>query len=156
MTRFHLGIGVPNAVFAATAGAIAFSFFANVWLRLAAGLLSGAAAALAALQTFLNPNERAAAHLNAGNKYEALNGRARIFWTVECWTDEPARVLTERLKDLALEKGRLNETCPQIPRWAYGQAKKVISDGEGTYSVDKPGRLSDRKAGVGAEESPED
>ena len=80
------------------------------------------AAGLAAVQTFLNPNEKSAAHLNAGNSYDALNGKVRIFWTVECWEAHPDRVLTEKLKNFASEKERLNWACPQIHSWAYRRA----------------------------------
>ena len=81
---------------------------------------------------------KSAAHLNAGNSYDALNGKVRIFWTVECWEAHPDRVLTEKLKNFASEKERLNWACPQIHSWAYRRAKDGIEKGEGTYSVDKP------------------
>jgi hypothetical protein len=136
-SRFHLGIGLPNAVLAALAGAIALSFTSSSVGHIIAGILSIVAAGLAGLQTFLNPNERAAAHLNAGNNYEALCGKVRIFWTVECWEENSERVLTEKLKDFADQKEKLNRTCPQIPSWAYRKAKKGIEAGEGRYSVDE-------------------
>ena len=137
-SQLHLWVGVPNAVAAAVAGAIALSIASNMWIQIVGGGLSILAAGLAAVQTFLNPNEKSAAHLNAGNSYDALNGKVRIFWTVECWEAHPDRVLTEKLRDLASEKERLNVTCPQIPSWAYRRAKNGIEQGEGTYSVDKP------------------
>ena len=47
------------------------------------------------------------------------------------------QVLTERLKDLAHQKEKLNRGCPQIPSWAYERARKGIEAGEGGYTVDK-------------------
>ena len=137
-SKLHLWVGVPNSVAAAIAGAMALSFASNMWMPIIGGGLSILAAGLAAVQTFLNPNEKSAAHFNAGNNYDALNGKVRIFWTVECWEAHPDRVLTEKLKDFAGEKESLNRTCPQIPSWAYRRAKEGIVKGEGTYSVDKP------------------
>jgi hypothetical protein len=137
-SKFHLGIGIPNATLAGIAGALALSTFAtSLWVRTIAGILSIVAGGLAALQTFLNPNEKAAVHLGSGNNYDALNGAARIFWTVDCWSGLSEQVLTERLKDLANQKEKLNRACPQIPGWAYARAKKGIEAGEGVYSVDK-------------------
>ncbi len=136
-SRLHLVVGVPNAVLAGVAGAIALAFASSHWTHLLGGLLSILAAGLAALQTFLNPNEKAAVHLNAGNNYDAINSKARIFWTVECWQDQSERNLTERLKDFADQKEKLNRTCPQIPGWAFRKARKGIEAGEGRYLVDE-------------------
>lgn len=135
--RRHFWIGVPNAVLAALAGATALSFSDKLSVRVAGGVLSIAVAGLAALQLFLNPNDKAAAHLSAGSSYDALNGKIRIFWSVECWEAHAERVLTERLKDFAEQKDKLSRTSPQIPSWAYRRAQKGIEAGEGSYQVDK-------------------
>lgn len=89
--------------------------------------------------TFLNPNEKVSAHLNAGNNYDSLMNKVRMFWSIDCWRDESEQVLTEKLKYFSEQKDKLNQTCPQIPRWAYNIAKRKrgIKDGEGDYAVDK-------------------
>ena len=93
---------------------------------------------VSAVGTFLNPNERASTHLNAGNNYDALCTRSRIFWTIECWREGYSeQLLTDKLRDLCDEKNKLNHSCPQIPTWAYNSAKKGIEAGEGVYQVDK-------------------
>jgi len=135
-SKLHLWIGVPNAGLAAVAGAMALSFTTQAWIHVLGGGLAIVAAGLASLQTFLNPNEKAAAHLAAGNNYDALNGQVRIFWSVECWGGQTELELTEKLKTFANEKERLNKSCPQIPSWAYAHAKKGIAAGEGTYVID--------------------
>jgi len=101
-----------------------------------AGMLSIVVAALSGVATFVNPNERVAAHLNAGNSYDALLSKVRIFWAIECWRDDSDQVLTEKLKYFSEQKDELNRKCPQIPRWAYRRAKKGIEDGEATFRVD--------------------
>ncbi len=136
-SQWHLYIGVPNTALAAVAGAMALSFTDHFWIRALGGGLSILAAGLASLQTFLNPNEKAAAHLAAGNNYDALNGRIRIFWSVECWSGATERELTEKLKDFAEQKEKWNKSCPQIPSWAYAKAKANIAAGEGSYTVDE-------------------
>jgi len=135
-SNFHLWVGVPTALFAGIAAASAFSQFHNSGV--VAGIISVAVGGLTALSTFINPNERAGTHLNAGNNYDALMNRARIFRTIDCWY-ESDEVLTSKLKDLSNEKDKLNRSCPQIPRWAYRAAKRGILAGEAVHSVDKEG-----------------
>jgi len=133
--KFHFIVGLPAVVLASVSGASAVAAFA--WGKTVAAICSVIVTMLSALLTFLNPNERARAHLNAGNNYDALMNRARIFWSIDCWRDESEQVLTEKLKYLSEQKDRLNQSCPQIPRWAYRKAKKGIESGEGDYQVDK-------------------
>jgi hypothetical protein len=105
--------------------------------NIAAGLISTLVAALSAMTTFLNPNARAAAHLKAGNNYDALHNKARIFRTIECWGGDSDSILTKKVKDLSGEKDKLNRESPQPPKWAYRTAKKGIAAGEAEYAVDK-------------------
>lgn len=133
-SKFHLWIGIPTAVLAAIA---ATSAFANQ--DIAAGVVSIVIAGLSAVSTFLNPNEKAATHLNAGNSYDALRDKMRIFWAIDCWQEDSDKVLTERLKDLSEQKAKLNHSCPQIPSWAYQLAKRGIEAGEGSFQIDTEG-----------------
>lgn len=94
-------------------------------------------AALSGVMTFLNPNEKSSSHMNAGNNYDSLMNKVRMFWSIDCWRDESEQVLTERLKYFSEQKDKLNQSCPQIPRWAYNIGKKGITSGEADYAVDK-------------------
>lgn len=134
-TNFHLWIGVPVVLLSAVAGASALSQFDPK--HVVAGLISILVVALSGVMTFLNPNEKASTHLNAGNNYDSLMNKIRIFWSIDCWRDESEQVLTERLKYFSEQKDKLNQSSPQIPRWAYNIAKRGIKEGEGNYSVDK-------------------
>ena len=119
----------------AIAGASALSQFDPY--HILAGTLAIIVAALSGVSTFLNANEKAATHLNAGNSYDALMNSVRIFYVVDCWSsDNSDQVLTERLKRYSEQKDELNRTSPPIPRFAYREAKKGIEGGEGDYSVD--------------------
>jgi len=134
-SNFHLWIGVPVVLLSAIAGASALSQFDSK--HIIAGSISIAVAALSSVMTFLNPNAKASAHLNAGNNYDSLQNKIRIFWSIDCWREESEQVLTEKLKYFSEQKDKLNQSCPQIPRWAYNIAKKGILAGEGDYTVDK-------------------
>lgn len=132
---FHLWIGLPTTVLAAVAAASAFARFDSS--QVAAGTIAIAVAALTAVTTFVNPRENASAHLTAGNKYDALMNKTRIFWTIDAWLRDSDGVLSAEVKALSLEKERLNADCPQIPGWAYKRAKKGIEAGEALHAVDK-------------------
>jgi hypothetical protein len=133
--KFHLWIGVPMVVLSAVAGAAALSEFDPK--HIVAGGLSIIVAALSGVATFLNANEKQAAHLSAGNAYDSLMNAVRIFWGIDCWSEDPDQLLTERVKYFSERKDKLNEDSPQIPRLAYRAAKKGIQKGEGTYKVDR-------------------
>lgn len=136
-SKFHLIIGLPMVIMAAVAGS---SFVGNH--NILAGILTLFIAVLSAIMTFLNPNERASSHLNAGNSYDALQNEVRIFRTIDCWREDSEKMLTERLKHYVNQKGKLNQSSPQIPWWAYQIAKRGIKAGEGTYEVDKERKSS--------------
>src|SRR6266481_1854452 len=99
---FHLSIGIPVVLVSALAGATAFAQFdVN---HVVAGILSLGITALSSVMTFLNPNAKAAAHQNAGNKYDSLMNKVRMFWSIDCWRAESEEVLTERLKYFSEQK----------------------------------------------------
>ncbi len=133
-SNFHLWVGIPTAVLSGVASVSAFSQFDS--RGIAAGIIALSVAGLVALTTFTNPNERASAHLSAGNTYDALMNKTRIFWTIDCWLDASDMVLTAKLKEFSDQKDKLNNTCRQIPGWAYRTAKKSILAGEALHSID--------------------
>jgi len=138
--NFHLWIGVPMVILSAIAGASALAQFDPK--KIFAGIISIIIVALSGVMTFLNPNEKSSAHLNAGNNYDSLMNKIRIFWSIDCWRDESEQVLTERLKYFSEQKDKLNQSCPQIPRWAYKKAKEGIEHGEADYLIDKKDKPS--------------
>ena len=74
--------------------------------------------------------------LTAGNNYDSLVGKVRIFETIDCWKGNSAELLSDKLKSYSEERDRLNRDCPQPPPWAYKKAKKGIEEGETDYKVD--------------------
>jgi hypothetical protein len=139
-SRRNLLLGLPVVIISALVGATTFSQYAETYpeLKTLAGFLSLTIAVLSGITTFLNPNEKENAHLNAAHGYDKLNNEARLFWSVECWQEESDLVLTSKLRELIDRKDVLNSGSPQIPGWAYKKAKKGIVDGEAKFEVDKP------------------
>lgn len=133
--NFHLWIGIPIVLLSAIAGVSSFSQFDPK--QITAGIIAIIVASLSSLMTFLNPNERSSNHLNAGNNYDSLQNKVRIFWSIDCWQQESEEVLTERLKHFSEQKDRLNQSSPQIPMFAYKKGKKGIEAGETKYMVDQ-------------------
>jgi hypothetical protein len=131
LSEFHRRLGGSTAVLSAVASGLAFSEH-NIIVGFLSLLISG----LSAILTFINPNEKATLHSNAGNSYDALLNRARIFRTIDCWGDESDQVLTQRLKQLSEEKDRLNRSSPSIPKRAYEAAKRSIKAGQADFEVD--------------------
>src|SRR5439155_6367340 len=105
--------------------AITASAFVDIGSQIAR-ILALIIAVLSSISTFLNPNEKASAHLRCGNDYDALQNRVRIFSTIDCWQEESDQVLTERLKHFSEQKDKLNGNSPQPGRFSYWRAKKGI------------------------------
>ena len=130
----HLILGLLTVILAAAAGAKAFSRIDADGTM--AGILSIAVAVLSAATTFLHPNKKSTDHLSAGNKYEALVNKARIFRTIECWGESSDQTLSAKLGRYSEEKATLNQASPQISFIAYKLAKRAIQRGEGNYLAD--------------------
>lgn len=131
---FHYFLGIPSVVLSAIAGASAFSQLDKS--NYIVGIISLLVSVLSALMTFINPNDKSKTHLEAGNKYDALNSKTRIFRTVDCSSGQSELTLTEQLRIISKEKTKLNTAYPKIPWFAYQQAKKGIENGEATFVVD--------------------
>jgi hypothetical protein len=136
----HLWLGMPTVIISALVGAATFSQYAKDYpaFSVTAGLLSIVVTVLSGITTFLNPNEKENAHLNAAHGFDKINNDARLFWSVDCWQEASDAVLTSQLKELVDRKNELNSSSPQIPDWAYQKAKAGIEAGEADFKVDKP------------------
>jgi hypothetical protein len=131
----NLWLGMPVVIISALVGATTFSKYTETYpaLKAFAGFLSLTVAVLSGITTFLNPNEKENAHLNAAHGYDKLNNEVRLFWSVECWQEESDQVLTSKLRELIDRKDVLNSGSPQIPGWAYKKAKAGIEAGEAKF-----------------------
>jgi len=71
--NIHYGLGLPAAIFTALAGTNSIAQQQNSYL--ATAVLSLIATILIGVLTFLNPQEKANRHHNAGNDYRKINPR---------------------------------------------------------------------------------
>src|SRR5690242_1654495 len=111
--RVQLAVGGLAAVLSAIAGASALSSLPDG--AIVAGALALAVTTLTSVATFLNPSERANAHLRAGNAYLALENDARLFYKLDLWSSKSERDLKRVLTRLVTEQNNLNTTSPQPP-----------------------------------------
>ena len=133
--NIHLWLGLPTAVLAALSGVSALTQFD--YHNILAAFLAIFVAALTSVITFLNPNEKASSHQDAGNKYNSLRNKVRIFYEIDCRGKSSVEELTKRLNEFGNLRDELNQNSPQIPREAYERARKGIKEGEADYEVDK-------------------
>lgn len=128
--KVHLILGLPSAILAGWAGVEAFAD--NPELTAILALLS---AALTATVTFLKPQAVSDNHKNAGREYNKLKNKVRRFREIELpgFEEEDAK---QFLNGLANQRDALNSMSPDIPRWAYNNAKKDIDEGRADYKVD--------------------
>jgi hypothetical protein len=124
----HLWIGIPNAILAAIAGLKAFEGSNEI-----AGALALIVAAVAAVNTFLNPGDRSSTHRRCAGEYLSLKNNSRIFSNISIRRLSCNDEIDARFQELASKRDDLNATSPQIPEWAFNKAKRGIDAGEATY-----------------------
>lgn len=121
----HLWLGIPAVLLSTIVGTAVFaSWESNTGgssLRILFGLLSMLAAAVAALQTFLNMSDRAAKHKAAGAAYGAIRRELELFKTLPCGSEEETRSFFQRVKERMDE---LAASSPSIP----SKHKRKIDD----------------------------
>jgi len=136
-SNLHLWLGVPTAILAAVAGVSALVEFNNH--TLIAGLLAMIVSALSAISVFLNPNEKANSHHDAGNQYNALRNSARMFSGIYLDMDGNDESILKEIKEMSEKRNILNQKSPQIPKRAFKKARRGIGEGEADYEVDSQG-----------------
>ncbi len=130
-TRRHLWLGIPATLCAAVTG-LSVKYCPEL-----AVALSGVAAILTGLITFLKPNERAATHKAAAGQYHALRNDARMFREIETIEGIAPSTLAAKVKDLSKRRNSLNQSSPGIPDRSFQTARKGIEEGQSDYDVDK-------------------
>jgi hypothetical protein len=132
-SHINLLLGLPAALLGAVAGGTSAADGAQATVTATAFL----ATAFITCLTFLKPGEKSDAHKNAGNLYQTLRNKTRLFREIE-FDDTLADVDAKKKLMLLVERrDELNSTMPTIPRKAYEKAKKDIDDGNAKYLVDK-------------------
>ena len=130
-TTLHYLLGVP----ATASGVVAAAVIVAEKSPTVAGGAALLAAVLAALQTFLNTDQRVGEHTRQGNAYRSLETDARIFRTVdyESLTEAERR---ERLAALVKRKNDLN-TRNRPGERAFKRAQRKIASGDLSYGHER-------------------
>lgn len=128
----HYRIGIPSTIGAGIGGVSIISNYPIIGAAIA-----GIVAVASGILTFLNPMEKSAKHLSAGNSFNELKNKARFFSEVELGLFTTLGEAKSALEKLAFLKDELNKSSRQIPRWAFEVARKGVESGEATYQVDK-------------------
>lgn len=134
LERVNLCLGLGSTVIGAASGFIALSSIPNH--ATVAGVGALVASTLASVLTFLNPSQKAAAHLQAGNALNSVRDSARQVQTIDL-VDGSVRSLRSRLDSLSERKNEINAGAPKVPDRAYRQAQRGIESGEALNRIDK-------------------
>jgi len=129
--RFNLAVGLIATVAAALAAVFTLSHNDALVILLAI-LVSISTGVI----TFLNPNKIAASHHRAGTEYNAIRNKSRIFYEIECQSNDANDHLIAELKAMSRQKDDLSAKSPSVPPWAAKKARQGIEAGEATYKVD--------------------
>ncbi|GEM_PF-6649954 len=116
LTRWHYLLGIPIIALTTAVAAVIF-YSLGRWdigdnIKMAVGLVAGATALLACLQTFLGLSERADQHKIACARYEALRRSLEILKTFS--PSDPIE-LRRAITDIQRELDRLAESSPAVP-----------------------------------------
>jgi hypothetical protein len=129
----HNSLGIPVTVSTAAVGTAIFSTLnspsQNLWVQVTAGLLSLAAAVLAALQTFFNFSDVAAQHKEAAANYEVI--RHQLDWfllTYGAWQDATNfDVPLKELRAVAVQLDDIARKAPSIPDQIYDATQTRVA-----------------------------
>lgn len=131
MRRRNLFIGVPSVVFSSVVGTSLFATLStedvNKTLRIIIGLVSFAAAVLAALQTFFRFNERAERHVVAADWYSAIRrDLAQLIALSPGQRGEPKECLDRVRKEM----NKIGQQAPEISDqlWTKVAQKYSVDD----------------------------
>jgi hypothetical protein len=131
-STYNFFLGVPSIVLSVLAGTAFLRDYPGL-----AGLMSGIAAVLTALITFLKPAERAAAHKAAGDQYLTLRNECRVFREIKLSHNRNMTAAIMSMAELTARRNDLNQTSPQFSDQDRRLARKGIEEGEATHIVDK-------------------
>ena len=115
LEKRHLWLGASTMVLSTIVGTAVFSSWeataVDNLMRTLLGMLSLLAAAMAALQTFLNFSDRAAQHKSAGVSYGAIRRELELIKTVPPKTEEE---IVKMLQIIKLKMDELAEKSPGV------------------------------------------
>lgn len=134
LENVNLYLGIGSAAIGAASGVVALSDLPHHSTLAGIGALT--ASTLASVLTFLNPSQKAAAHLQAGNAMNAVRDAARQVQKIDV-QDGGLKSLRSKLDALSERKNEISAGAPKVPDRAYRQAQMGVDAGEALNRVDK-------------------
>ena len=122
-------LGIASATIGAIVGTSIFATIQSspsVNWRIATGLLATGAAALGAMQTFLDYAKRAVEHRTAGAEYARLRREFDGLFLELATTDDRVQAI-EELSELRHQMDQLGRDSPLVPEQSYKAAEREIS-----------------------------
>jgi hypothetical protein len=127
----NYALGIPSVLLGVFAGA---SILQQEGSELLAALAALLASALTALNTFLDPSQRASQHQQTGTAYGRLRRIIRQFVQIEGLATESVSELREQLNDLTESVSDIQKDALPISKRAYTKATKSIKAGSSEYT----------------------
>lgn len=126
--KTHLMLGIPSTILAAVAGVSAFSEQS----AFITGGIAMLAAALAAVNTFLSPGDRASSHRQANVTFSQIRREASLLRDVDAQLiddtdEEAAKELAQRLRDLTAKITETDQSAPTISSSAKHAAETLLA-----------------------------
>lgn len=129
----NYALGIPSALLGVFAGAsILQDGLGNVFW---AGMAALFASALTALNTFLDPSQRASQHQQSGAAYARLRRLVRQFVQIEALHTDDIAELQDKLSDLTECVNDVQKDALPIPKGAYAKGLKSIKAGSADYTA---------------------
>lgn len=130
----HNSLGIPVTASTAIVGTAIFATLnspnQSFWIQVAAGLLSMAAAVLAALQTFFNFSDVATQHKDAAASYEAV--RHQLDWfllSYSSWGEASSfEVPLKELRETAARLDEIAKKAPSVPDSVYDAVQTRVAE----------------------------
>lgn len=128
----NYALGIPSVLLGVFAGAsiLQQDGTSSLW----AGLAALFASAMTALNTFLDPSQRASQHQQAGVSYGRIRREIRQFVQIEGKHCGDIADLQKKLADFTESVGSIQKDALPIPKGAYAKASKSIKSGTAEYT----------------------
>jgi conflict system pore-forming effector with SLATT domain/protein expressed in petal formation len=125
--RKNMALGLPTVILTAVAGTTVFTTLSSTsteqWVTVMTGIMSIAAAVLAALQTFLRYSELSERHRTAAQKYGVLRREIE-----EVLAGDPAAPLPpDFLKSFREQWDAVDAASPNLPQSIYDSVEKELA-----------------------------
>lgn len=126
-------LGIPAAILGVISGATILGDGSSA----VAGWAALGSAVLTALNTFLNPSERAAQHQKVGTQYGTTRRLIRQLVQIDAVVGGDAGPLRQQLDELTSKVGDIQGEALPIPGLAYWCAVRSIRRGTADYTPDE-------------------